>query len=80
VTGGFVYRGERIGGLNGAYLFGDYCEGQLRALVHRDGEVEDNRELGLEVPQLSTFGQDAEGELYVASLEGPVYRLVPTGS
>jgi glucose/arabinose dehydrogenase len=77
VIGGFVYRGQRIRGLRGAYLYGDYCAGWVRAARVRDGEVLDRRDLGLEVPSLSSFGVDAAGELYALSLSGDVYRLAP---
>ena len=76
VIGGFVYRGQRIRGLRGAYLYGDYCAGWVRAARVRDGEVLGQRDdLGLEVPGLSSFGVDAAGELYALSLNGEVYRL-----
>jgi glucose/arabinose dehydrogenase len=75
VIGGFVYRGRRIGGLRGAYLYGDYCSGWVRAARTRDGKVLEQRDLGLEVPSLSSFGTDAAGELYALSLAGGVYRL-----
>jgi glucose/arabinose dehydrogenase len=77
VIGGFVYRGRRIGGLRGAYLYGDYCSGWVRAARTRDGKVLEQRDLGLEVPSLSSFGTDAAGELYALSLAGVVYRLAP---
>jgi glucose/arabinose dehydrogenase len=77
VIGGFVYRGRRIGGLRGAYLYGDYCSGWVRAARTRDGKVLEQRDLGLQVPSLSSFGADAAGELYALSLAGGVYRLAP---
>jgi glucose/arabinose dehydrogenase len=77
VIGGFVYRGRRIGGLRGAYLYGDYCAGWVRAARVRDGKVAEQRDLGLSVPGLSSFGADAAGELYALSLGGEVYRLAP---
>ena len=80
VTGGFVYRGDRIPEMVGAYVYGDFCEGEVRALVQRDGDVIDDRVLGLSVESLSAFGEDPAGELYVLSLDGPVYRIVPAGS
>lgn len=76
VTGGSVYRGEAIPELRGAYVFGDFCGGALEALAFRDGRAV-HRELGPVVPNLASFGEDARGELYALSLEGPVYRLVP---
>ncbi|MGH2636382.1 MAG: PQQ-dependent sugar dehydrogenase [Actinomycetota bacterium] len=77
VTGGFVYRGDDIPDLVGAYVFGDYCGGGLEAFVLRDGVAKQHRELGVAVDGLASFGEDAAGELYVLSLAGPLYRLVP---
>jgi glucose/arabinose dehydrogenase len=77
VIGGFVYRGQRIRGLRGAYLYGDYCAGWVRAALVPDGQVAAQRDLGLEVPSLSSFGVDASGELYALSLDGWLRRLVP---
>jgi glucose/arabinose dehydrogenase len=78
VTGGYVYRGSADQTLAGAYLFSDWCEGSLRALRLVDGEavVED---LGAVVPSITSFGEDASGELYALSLAGPMFRLQPTG-
>jgi glucose/arabinose dehydrogenase len=75
VIGGFVYRGQRIRGLRGAYLYGDYCAGWVRAARVSDGRVTTQRDLGLSIPSLSSFGADSNGELYAMSLTGDVYRL-----
>jgi glucose/arabinose dehydrogenase len=77
VAGGYVYRGESIPDLYGAYLFADFCLGSLEALRLRDGRVVDHRDLGPVVSHLSSFGQDARAELYAMSLDGPLYRLAP---
>jgi len=77
VIGGSVYWGRRIPGLRGAYLYGDYCAGWVRAARVRGGRVAEQRDLGLSVPGLTSFGVDPAGELYAMSLSGPVYRLVP---
>jgi glucose/arabinose dehydrogenase len=77
VIGGFVYRGRRIAGLQGSYLYGDYCEGWVRAARAPGGKVAEQRDLGLEVPSLSSFGADADGELYALSLGGDVFRIAP---
>ena len=77
VTGGYVYRGERIPALRGAYLFADFYSGDVRGLVHDGGQVSDERSLGVEVPQLVSFAEDPSGELYLLSLGGPIYRLDP---
>lgn len=76
VTGGVVYRGAAIPGLGGAYLFADFCQGELRALRVRDGEVAEERTFDAQVDELSSFGTDADGEVYVLSLDGTIYRLV----
>ena len=79
VTGGYVYRGSAIPDLAGAYVFGDYGAGVVRALTVRGREVTAERPLGVETgaASLVSFAEDADGELYVLSLQGPVYRLVP---
>lgn len=79
VTGGYVYRGSAIEGLQGAYLYGDYCAGFVRAVRVEDGEVVDRADLGVSAGELASFGEDRDGELYVLSLSGEVHRLVPAG-
>lgn len=77
VIGGYVVRDRSLPSLFGRYLYADLCEGELRSLVPHLGRGGDDRELGLHVDSPSSFGQDLAGHLYVVSLEGPVYRLVP---
>lgn len=72
VTGGYAYRGQALRGFEGTYFFADFCLGELMGL--RNGKAES---LGLKVKQPSSFGEDAAGEVYVLSLDGPVYRLDP---
>jgi glucose/arabinose dehydrogenase len=76
VIGGYVYRGTAIPALDGAYLYSDLCLGTLEALRLVDGEVRRD-DLGLTVQAVSSFGEGLDGELYVLSLAGGVYRLVP---
>ncbi len=76
VTGGYVYRGSAIPSLAGTYLFADVCVGELETLRVADGAV-DHGDLGLHVDAPASFGEDLNGEVYVLSLDGPVYRLVP---
>jgi glucose/arabinose dehydrogenase len=75
VIGGPVYRGHDVPGLHGAYLYGDFCAGWVRAARLARGRVAGQRDLGLTVPQLSSFGVGPDGEVYALSLNGPVYRL-----
>jgi glucose/arabinose dehydrogenase len=75
VIGGAVYRGGDIPALTGAYVFADLCLGELEAIrIAPDGDVQ-HAVLGPTVPSISSFGTDAEGELYALSLEGGVYRI-----
>ena len=86
ITGGYVVRDPELRSLYGRYLYGDYCGGELRSLIAR-AEADDrpgvgpldDRPLGVQVPQLSSFGEDAAGRIYATSLDGPVYRLEPEG-
>ncbi len=76
INGGFVYRGTRLPGLVGAYVYGDYCSGQIWAVRVVDGAVTEQAEIG-NVGKLVSFGEDATGELYALSLDGPVLRFDP---
>ena len=75
VTGGYVYRGGRIPGLSGTYVYGDYCTAELWGL-RTDG---DRGSLDVSVPAgtLVSFAEDNAGELYVLSFDGWVSRLDP---
>ena len=75
IIGGYVYRGSAISFFNGAYVFGDECTGELRAVVQQNGAVTQSKDLLANVPQLTTFGEGPAGELYAASLNGSLYRL-----
>jgi glucose/arabinose dehydrogenase len=77
ITGGFVYRGERIPAAVGRYFYGDYCSGAVWALSLRGDRVSGPDRLPFEVASLSSFGEDVNGELYLVSLEGDLYRLDP---
>ncbi len=75
-----MYRGRAIPGLDGAYVFGDFCVGRLEAIRLQAGRVVAHWYLGPAVANLSSFGEDTSGELYAPSLSGGVYRLVPLAS
>jgi glucose/arabinose dehydrogenase len=77
IIGGYVVRDPRLGGLRGRYVYADLCEGQLRSLVPHLKRASGDRKLGLQVQSPSSFGEDQRHRLYVASLGGPVFRLVP---
>ena len=77
VIGGVVARDPRILALAGRYLFGDFCSGKITALEVESGRVTASDDLGLVVPELTSFGVDGAGRVYVMSLRGDVYRLDP---
>jgi glucose/arabinose dehydrogenase len=74
ITGGYVYRGAMIPDLDGHYLFGDFCSGAVRVARDTGGgwQVEDT---GVVVPSLTSFGEDAAGEIYLVSLDSTLRRL-----
>ncbi len=75
VTGGYLYRGD-IGGLNGRYVFGDYCSGVIWFASATAGVW--SAEIFLDTTMdISSFGEDDHGELYVLDHDGGVvYRFV----
>lgn len=79
LIGGFVYRGCRMPALSGEYFFGDRC-GRIRSMRLPEGDelpvVRERVELP-RVPALRSFGEDAEGELYLVSGQGVIHRLEP---
>jgi glucose/arabinose dehydrogenase len=75
VTGGFVYRGSAVPAARGRYFFGDYCSGLVWSLRISAGKAVQVRREPFRVESLSSFGEDARGELYVVSQGGAVYRL-----
>ncbi|MCL4833601.1 MAG: PQQ-dependent sugar dehydrogenase [Caldilineaceae bacterium] len=75
VTGGFVYRGAAWPALQGVYLYGDYVSGRIWGLRPVDGRWE-NRLLLESNRNISSFGQDAAGEVYVVDHAGALLRVV----
>jgi hypothetical protein len=77
VTGGYVYRGPAIPALQGHYLFGDFCRGVVWTLLPTGAAP-----TLVERPTLSpgdnitSFGEDAAGELYVLTAGGGVFKVV----
>ncbi|HEV2058887.1 MAG TPA: PQQ-dependent sugar dehydrogenase [Solirubrobacteraceae bacterium] len=77
ITGGYVVRDPNLRALAGRYVYGDFCVGRLRSAKLSQGSARGDGPIpGLKkVEQLSSFGEDARGRVYVTSLNGPVYRL-----
>lgn len=81
VTGGYVYHGPAAG-LQGAYFFADFITGRLVTLRVVNGLAEDAIDhrpqvVGASLSQMSSFGTDNSGNLYVVTLPGAIYRLNP---
>ncbi len=77
IIGGYIVGDPRLPSLHGRYVYADLCEGELRSLVPHLHGASGDRRLGLHVESPTSFGEDDRGRIYVCSLEGPVYRLVP---
>jgi glucose/arabinose dehydrogenase len=73
VTGGYVYRGA-MSEWNGIYLYGDYCTGFVWGLIRTVGGWQNQMLFDMNV-NITSFGQDENGEVYLVSDEGGVYRL-----
>lgn len=76
VTGGYVYRGPALPELNGVYFFGDYCSGQIWTLLRAADGTWKRTLLMDEAFNISSFGEDEAGELYLVDHTGAVYQLV----
>jgi glucose/arabinose dehydrogenase len=75
VVGGYVYRGSARPAERGRYTFGDYCEGTVWSLRVTDGDATGVRVEPFRIPSLTSFGENAAGEIFATSHEGVVYRL-----
>tara|TARA_Y100001970_G_scaffold288779_1_gene417008 strand:- start:881 stop:2044 length:1164 start_codon:yes stop_codon:yes gene_type:complete len=83
ITGGYVYNGDKIKPLKGYYLFADYCTGRIWAFQFLNNQVQDLKELtnninlgnGEGTIYISSFGEDADGELYIIDYSGDIYKL-----
>jgi glucose/arabinose dehydrogenase len=78
VTGGYVYRGAAIPALVGHYFYADYCNGWVRSFRYQGGQATaqlDRTELR-PGGSITSFGEDARGELYILTQGGRVHRIV----
>jgi hypothetical protein len=71
VTGGYVYRGADVAAAEGRYFYGDYCSGNLWSLKRGSAPAR----MAQRIENLSSFGQDGNGELYAVSTDGGIYKL-----
>jgi glucose/arabinose dehydrogenase len=79
ITGGYVYRGSAMPVLGGYYFYADFCDGSVSSIRYPSSTSNPLDWSLLISPggQISSFGQDARGELYVVQLSGSIYRIVP---
>ncbi len=86
VTGGYVYRGTKIPGLVGTYLYGDYCTKRVYTLawekgaIIKEGEISQNLDSTSLPSGIASFGEDTSGELYILTdggNTGAIYRIDP---
>jgi glucose/arabinose dehydrogenase len=75
IIGGYVVRDRSLPSLYGRYLFGDYCRPEIESVKLGPGHATDLHATGLNVSATTSFGEDASGHIYIASLNGPVYRI-----
>lgn len=79
ITGGYVYRGSRIPALQGQYLYADFCQGWVRSFRLEGGAAVERREWPTLRPGfgVTSFGEDAHGELYLLTQQGSAFKIVP---
>jgi glucose/arabinose dehydrogenase len=78
VTGGLVYRGTRLTGLQGTYFYSDYCRGWLRSFRIEAGAATDHRSWSAgALGNVVSFGADAAGEIHIVDAGGRILRLEP---
>ena len=83
ITGGYVYRGCGIPDLQGTYFFADYCSGTVWSLTYDGNSVagltDRTGELGVGSFGITSFGEDARGELHILYSNGTILKIVPDG-
>jgi glucose/arabinose dehydrogenase len=74
IIGGYVYRGSAVPSAYGRYFFGDYCSGRIWMLTRTKSRAKVVLRADV-LPMLSSFGEDASGELYAVTTTGGLYEL-----
>ncbi len=78
LTGGYVYYGDRLKELQGAYIYADYDTGKMWSLRYQDGKVTEHRVLADTQLRTVTFGQGVRGEVFMVDFAGGyIHRLAP---
>ena len=76
VTGGYVYRGNAVPAVQGQYFYSDACSGFIRSFRWSGGGITGQKQWSsLTISGVNSFGEDGQGELYVMTYDGTLYRL-----
>ena len=75
ITGGYVYRGQRLPELQGVYLYADFCSGRIWGLRWDGERVTEQAQLARAEFQIPSFGEDEAGEVYVLGFDGGIYTF-----
>ena len=79
IIGGFPYHGQKIPEIKGQYFYSDYCNSWVRSFGFADGRVTDQHEWPVgRLGSITSFGEDSQGELYITTSSGRVYRIIKT--
>ena len=79
IIGGSVYHGRKIREITGQYFYSDYCNSWLKSFGFANGSVTDEHEWPVgRLGSISSFGEDSQGELYICTSSGRVYRIIKT--
>ena len=77
IIGGFVYRGRKIPEIQGEYFYSDYCNSWVKSISFANGRASAPREwITRGLGSIVSFGEDGQGELYICSSNGRVYRII----
>ena len=77
MTGGFAYHGTASPRLAGTYVFGDFCNGRIYTVRAANAKLAKSLLIDTSL-NISSFGEDEQGEIYVVDIKGAVYRISAT--
>ncbi|HEY0708916.1 MAG TPA: PQQ-dependent sugar dehydrogenase, partial [Polyangia bacterium] len=85
ISGGYVYRGKALPEIDGMYFYSDFCTALLRSFRWKDGKVSESYDWKAALDpestlaKVSAFAEDQDGELYLITHEGPIYKFTRRG-
>ncbi len=77
IIGGFVYHGRAIPNLDGVYLYGDLCRSVLVGVTQTNGKLTGQQDMVASIANLTSFGQDQNGEIFATTTDGKIYKIEP---